>query len=95
MPKSPQTPQDEAPQSRKLVSSYAQASGHIGSGLQFTITIVLGLLAGWWLDGELSTSPLFLIVGTLGGSVAGFFYLYRSLTSAGDNSDETESGAKH
>ena len=79
---------DEDRQTRKALSSYAQAGAYIGSGMQFAATIALGLFAGWWLDERLSTTPLFLIAGTILGAVAGFIYLYRNLTRGTDESTE-------
>lgn len=38
-------------------------------GIQFAVTMALATAAGWGLDYKLGTLPLFLIVGSLGGTV--------------------------
>lgn len=55
-----------------------------GAGIQFAVTVALGVAGGWWLDGKLDTSPLFLIAGGLFGAVAAFYHLYRTLVSQGE-----------
>ena len=86
----PTVPGEDQRESRKALSSYAQAGAYIGSGMQFATTIAAGLFAGWWVDGRLSTQPLFLIAGTILAAVAGFVYLYRSLTRRTNESAETD-----
>ena len=51
----------------------AQASA---VGLTFVVAIVLGLGAGWWMDGRLDTSPLGLLLGLFLGIAAGFKNLF-------------------
>jgi len=50
-----------------------------GVGFYIGACIVLGTLAGLWLDGKLGTRPLFLIGGLLLGVVVAFYGLYRML----------------
>ena len=40
-------------------------------GTQMAITISLGVLGGWWLDGRFGTTPVFLVAGSLLGVVLG------------------------
>ena len=47
-------------------------------GLRFAAAAALGGLGGYWLDGRLHTTPIFLIAGVLLGGVAGFINLYRT-----------------
>ena len=63
----------------KLLRAYSQAGPYITMGTQFAASILLGLLGGWWVDGKLSTFPLFLMLGTFLGAGAGFYNLYRVL----------------
>jgi F0F1-type ATP synthase assembly protein I len=86
------TSPDEKGQARKAVSSFAKAGVYIGSGFQFAAAIVVGLFAGWWLDGKLGTSPLLLIAGCLAGAVSGFWYLLRSLGGSTGNKDGSGTG---
>ncbi len=53
------------------------AAGHYtGYGLTWALSTLLFLLAGWWLDGKLGTTPLLMILGAFVGAGAGFYSLY-------------------
>ena len=65
---------------RQITQSYSQAGPYVSLGVQFTLTILICLFGGRWLDAKLSTTPLFLLVGTLAGAVVAFYKLYRTLT---------------
>lgn len=41
--------------------------------------LLVGLFGGKWLDGYLSTSPLFLIIGMLLGLATGVYGIFRTL----------------
>ena len=66
---------------RKFAHAYAQAGTYISLGLQFAISILLCLFIGLWVDSELGTTPLFLLLGTFFGAGAGFYNLYRGLVA--------------
>lgn len=66
---------------RKFGRAYAQAGAYISFGLQFAISILFCLFIGWWADGKLGTTPLFLLIGTFFGAGAGFYNLYRGLVA--------------
>lgn len=51
----------------------------IGIGWFVSACIVLGVLAGRWLDGKLNSEPIFLIIGLLTGVFAAFYGVYRML----------------
>lgn len=51
----------------------------VGVGWYIALCIVLGTLGGVWLDRRLGTSPLFSLLGILGGTALGFYGLYRML----------------
>jgi ATP synthase protein I len=53
-----------------------------GAGLELTGLILLGLYAGKWVDKRLGTAPWLLILGVFAGAAAGFFNMYRILTTA-------------
>lgn len=55
-----------------------------GMGLQFGAAIVLFALAGHWLDGKISTTPLFLVLGVLLGFAGGTISLVRQVGRMGD-----------
>ena len=50
-------------------------------GAEFTVTILVGLFVGQWVDRRLGTGPWLLILGTFVGAAAGFFRLYRALST--------------
>ena len=45
-------------------------------GIQFAVSIIVGALAGWWLDGRLGTEPWLMILGVVLGSAAAYRDLY-------------------
>jgi len=49
-------------------------------GLLLLVTTLSGALAGHWLDGQLGTSPIFLLVGFLGGAGIGTYGIYRLIS---------------
>ena len=54
-----------------------KAFARVGAlGIELAISIVIGLLAGRWLDGKLSTAPWLTLVGLILGAIAGFRSLY-------------------
>lgn len=49
----------------------------MGVGWFIGISILLGVLAGSWLDSRLSTKPLFVIAGLILGIIVAFYGVYR------------------
>jgi len=41
--------------------------------------VIIGTALGYWLDNKLGSSPLFLLLGVLMGSTAGFMNIYRTV----------------
>lgn len=62
-------------------SSLASASAYAGMGLQFALSILLFVWLGQWLDRKLGTDPWLLLLGAFVGAGAGFYAIYRRLTS--------------
>ena len=52
---------------------------YAGLGLQFTATVGLLALAGYWLDGKLGTLPLFLLLGVLLGFLGAMVSIVRQV----------------
>ena len=46
-------------------------------GISLLITTLIGVLAGYWADGQLGTLPIFVIVGFFTGAGAGTLMIYR------------------
>jgi ATP synthase protein I len=49
-------------------------------GLLLLVTTLAGVAAGYWVDQELGTRPLFILVGFLAGAGIGAFGIYRLVT---------------
>ena len=64
---------------RKRAGAYSEIGTYASLGIQFAVTVLLFLAGGWWLDGYLATTPLFLLLGALLGAGGGFYKLYRTL----------------
>jgi ATP synthase protein I len=46
-------------------------------GIVLLVTTLMGVLAGYWADGQLGTLPIFVIVGFLAGAGSGTVMIYR------------------
>jgi F0F1-type ATP synthase assembly protein I len=46
-------------------------------GISLLVTTLIGVLVGYWADGQLGTLPVFVIVGFLAGAGAGTVMIYR------------------
>ncbi len=46
-------------------------------GISLLVTTLIGVLVGYWADGQLGTLPIFVIVGFLAGAGAGTLMIYR------------------
>ena len=46
-------------------------------GIVLLVTTLIGVLAGYWADGQLGTLPIFVIVGFLAGAGSGTVMIYR------------------
>ena len=49
-------------------------------GLSLLVTTLVGVLAGYWVDEQLGTLPIFVIVGFLVGAVAGARIIYKLIS---------------
>jgi F0F1-type ATP synthase assembly protein I len=58
------------------MQAMARFSGH---GLTIALSTGLFLLAGWWVDGRLGTTPLLTVIGALLGAAAGFYSLLQHM----------------
>ena len=46
-------------------------------GLVLLVTTLVGVLGGYWADGQLGTLPIFVLVGFFAGAGAGALMIYR------------------
>ena len=49
-------------------------------GLTLLVTVLAGVLVGYWVDQQLGTLPIFVLVGLLIGLTAGAFAMYRMIS---------------
>lgn len=54
------------------------AGPYLGLGIGLAVTVLLCLGAGYWLDGKLSTEPLFFLLGGLFGMAAAGYHFYKT-----------------
>ncbi len=52
----------------------------LGIGWFFATCVVLGVVAGRWLDGRFGSAPTFTLIGTFVGLAAALYGGYRTLT---------------
>ncbi len=74
------------------MSRWALALRLTGVGFYVGACIVGGTLAGLWLDGKLSTRPLFLIGGLLLGVVVAFYGIYRMVRPLMNDKQDRKNG---
>jgi len=68
-----------------------KALGELSSiGLVLVLATVIGLVGGYYLDRWLGTSPWLLLLGLVLGIAAGFVNLFRSVTRADRDLDDTK-----
>jgi ATP synthase protein I len=69
----PALPLEEERRQRSAAAKFA------GVGLQFALTLLVGLGLGTWLDRKFGTAPVFLYLGVFLGAGAAFYSMYRQL----------------
>lgn len=60
-------------------SSLGTVGRFAGLGFQLVASILLFLYGGQWLDRQLGTDPIFLLLGVFIGAAAAIYSMYRSL----------------
>jgi len=61
------------------MSRWVAALRLVGVGFYIGGSIVLGVVVGLWLDRELNTAPILVIVGLILGIIVAFYGVYRML----------------
>ena len=59
--------------------NWSRGTDAIAAALTFAVAVGLFTGGGWWLDRQLGTLPVFLIVGALLGLAGGFLHVVRKL----------------
>lgn len=73
---------DRLPKVRNIeagMSRWVAALRLIGVGFYIGGSIVLGVVVGLWLDSQLNTEPILVIVGLILGIIVAFYGVYRML----------------
>jgi ATP synthase protein I len=73
---------EQHPRAGKSRSRGTSPAAFAGVGLELAASILLGLVVGQWIDKRLGTAPWLLILGVFTGAAAGFYNMYRILTTA-------------
>ncbi len=63
---------------------------YVSLGLSFAGGIILFMGIGFWLDRKLGLTPLFTLVGTLGGAALSFTWVYLKVTAGEEGSGSGE-----
>jgi ATP synthase protein I len=63
-------------------------------GIEFALSVLIGVFAGRWLDGKLGSSPWLMILCLCLGFAAGLRSLIRAMDKAGRAADKAEAGAR-
>jgi F0F1-type ATP synthase assembly protein I len=64
-----------------LKNSLRDAAPYLGLGTTIAVTVLAGLGGGYWLDGRLSTRPLFLLLGGMLGLALGLYQFFKSVAT--------------
>jgi len=72
------------------MSRWVAALRLIGVGFFVGGSILLGVVAGLWLDNKLNSAPIWVIVGLFLGLVIAFYGVYRMLLPLMDNKRDKE-----
>jgi ATP synthase protein I len=80
----------------KKDKSILQMADLVNMGMAMVISIILGLIAGFYLDKWLGTEPIFVLVFIFGGILAGFRIMYKTYMkffaqeNSGDSNDSND-----
>ena len=50
-------------------------------GISLLVTTLIGVLVGYWADGQFGTLPIFVLIGFFAGAGAGTLMIYRLVTN--------------
>lgn len=65
--------------SSSVGEAYRIAGPYLTLGIQFAVTLLIGVFAGKWVDGHYGTTPAFTLVGGLVGIIAGFYHFLKTV----------------
>ena len=59
------------------MSVMRESSPYLGIGMTLAVTLLVGVLAGRWMDERFGTEPIFFLMGAAFGLFAVFYNLYK------------------
>ncbi|MSQ22026.1 MAG: AtpZ/AtpI family protein [Dehalococcoidia bacterium] len=68
----------------------ALALRFMGLGWYMAISIIFGIVGGWWLDRWIGTKPIFTILGVIAGSGVAFYGVYKMILPLMGNNGTNE-----
>jgi ATP synthase protein I len=67
-----------------IAGMYQQIGPYLGLGTQLAASVIVFLFIGKWIDGQLGTYPIFLLVGAFTGAVGGFYHFIKTVIQIGE-----------
>ena len=79
------------PDSRKQLKAFARVGA---VGIEFALSVVVGMLGGLWLDKHFSTQPVLTLAGLFLGLIAGIRSLYQTVRKQQQSSDRDDANPR-
>jgi len=78
-----------------LQDTFKELEPYLGIGITFTVSILVMLFFGRWLDRQLGTGPWLLITGAALGLIFGFIHMFSTLNSLQQNGKSDRNSEEH
>ena len=52
---------------------------YMNLGVQIAVSVSLGALLGWWLDGKFDTEPIMILIFSFIGIIVGFYSFFKTV----------------
>lgn len=75
----PEPPPEKGGRGKDWTRALREAAPYLGIGSSLAATVLLGLGAGYWLDGKLGTRPYLFLLGGVFGIGASFWQVYKQV----------------
>ena len=63
---------------------------YLNLGFQLTLTVLMGVGIGWWLDNKFNTKPILILVFSLVFIAAGMYNFIRTVSELGNREEKEE-----
>jgi ATP synthase protein I len=71
------SPENKDGDSRAWARTLRDVGPYLGIGVTLAVTVLGGVAIGYWLDGNLGTTPVFVLAGAVVGLMAAGYHFYR------------------